>query len=266
MYRANGWKFVDEFFIQQQFQRYASNKYQHPQPFWFFFPVLPLMTIPWLPFFLASIWNFLKVQSSKFKVQSFAKLETQNSKLKTFAIAWMLVPLVFFSFSGSKLPGYVLPALPAALILTAEYVFGFVQKSPKRKYALQVLAFLTFAVAAVLLQFVVPKFARADSTKSLIETANAKGYASEKVVNLYTVSHNAEFYAAVRLVLEADGKLKLYDDFSVLVNDLKTSENAQILALVPQKDVQNLLKDSNLSGIELLDENGELAIVMVKAK
>ena len=29
----------------------------------------------------------------------------------------LAVPLVFFSFSGSKLPGYILPAIPAAVVL-----------------------------------------------------------------------------------------------------------------------------------------------------
>ena len=29
MYQANGWKFIDEFFIQHHFQRYTSNKYKH---------------------------------------------------------------------------------------------------------------------------------------------------------------------------------------------------------------------------------------------
>ena len=262
MYQANGWKFIDEFFIQHHFQRYTSNKYQHPQPFWFFFLVLPLMTIPWLPFFLTSIYKAVSGQLPAVRKKNI----THHSSLITFALAWMLVPLIFFSLSGSKLPGYILPALPAALILTAEYVFGFVQKSPKRKYALQILAFLTFVVVAVLLQFVVPKFADADSTKSLIETANAKGYEGEKVVNLYTVSHNAEFYAAGRLLRETDGKLKRYDDFSVLVNDLKASENARILVLVPQKDVRNLIKDSNSNDMELLDENGDLAVILVKVK
>ena len=69
MYQANGWKFVDEFFIQHHFQRYTSNKYQHPQPFYFFFWVLPLMTIPWLPFFFAALWKIIKNLISKFKVQ-----------------------------------------------------------------------------------------------------------------------------------------------------------------------------------------------------
>ncbi|MGI9036375.1 MAG: ArnT family glycosyltransferase [Pyrinomonadaceae bacterium] len=116
MYRANGWKCIDEFFIRQQFERYISNKYQHSQPFWFFFLVLPLMTIPWLPFFLASIWNFAKFQISNFKFQvSKSKISFHSpltihhsplmKRLSIFAFAWMIVPLVFFSLSGSKLPG-----------------------------------------------------------------------------------------------------------------------------------------------------------------
>ena len=39
------------------------------------------------------------------------------SRLQVFAFAWFLVPLLFFSFSGSKLPGYILPVLPAFALL-----------------------------------------------------------------------------------------------------------------------------------------------------
>ena len=35
---------------------------------------------------------------------------------------WMLVPILFFSASQSKLPGYILPAVPAAALLVAEYL------------------------------------------------------------------------------------------------------------------------------------------------
>ncbi len=58
MYQTNGWKFIDEFFIQHHFQRFTSNKYMHPQPFIFFFWVLPLMVLPWMPAFLAAIWTY----------------------------------------------------------------------------------------------------------------------------------------------------------------------------------------------------------------
>ncbi|MEO6051050.1 MAG: glycosyltransferase family 39 protein, partial [Pyrinomonadaceae bacterium] len=60
MYQRHGYGFIDEFFIQHHFQRFTSNKYQHPQPFYFFLWVLPLMTLPWLPFFLAAIWKLCK--------------------------------------------------------------------------------------------------------------------------------------------------------------------------------------------------------------
>jgi len=282
MYQANGWKFVDEFFVQHHFQRYTSNKYQHPQPFWFFWLVLPLMTIPWLPFFLAAIWNFIKIQNSKFKIQNsktevqdskseiqthknYEKLTTHHSPLSTFALAWLLVPLVFFSLSGSKLPGYILPALPAALIFTAEYVYRFVRKSRNRQFFTKLIAFATFAVIAVLLQFFVMNYAKQETVKNLIETANAHGYANERIVNLYTVSHNLEFYAAGRLARDADGKLKRYEDFSVLVKDLQTEKNNRILVLVPQKDVANLFTDDSVE-TKVLGDNGESALVLLQGK
>jgi 4-amino-4-deoxy-L-arabinose transferase-like glycosyltransferase len=275
MYQVNGWKFVDEFIIQHHFQRYTSNKYQHPQPFWFFWIVLPLMTIPWIPFFIASIWNFLKVQSSKFKVQSPAIQEkssafyllpfTLRKNLLLFSFAWLLVPLVFFSISGSKLPGYILPALPAACVLTADYVFRFVHKSKLRVVALQTVAFLMFAIIAVLLQFVVPKIAYADSVKGLMEVSNNQGFTNQKVLNLHTVSHNAEFYFPGRLVRDESGKIKKFLGVLEVVEEIRRGKSQEVLVLVPL-DFLKELTESNLVESKILDDNGELSIVSVKNK
>jgi 4-amino-4-deoxy-L-arabinose transferase-like glycosyltransferase len=49
----------------------------------------------------------------------------------------MIVPLAFFSFSGSKLPGYILPAVPAAILLSAELVSRFVAKRPRWESAVK---------------------------------------------------------------------------------------------------------------------------------
>jgi 4-amino-4-deoxy-L-arabinose transferase-like glycosyltransferase len=268
MYLVNGWKFVDEFFLQHHFARYASNKYQHPQPFWFFFLVLPLMTIPWLPFFLASIWDFIKVQSSKFKVQSQKNslyLSVSPSPLLLFSFSWLIVPLVFFSFSGSKLPGYILPALPAALILTAEYVSKFVQKSRRRKTLVQFVAFAMFAVVAVILQFFVVSQALTETVKPLIEIADANGYTNEKVLNLNTISHNAEFYAAGRLVRTDDGKQRRFFDAAEIVREMKRVEVKSVLVLVPIQYL-NQLTESDSVEAKVLGDNKELAIVFVKSK
>ena len=41
-----------------------------------------------------------------------------------FLLIWMLVPILFFSASQSKLPGYILPAVPAGALLVAQYLAG----------------------------------------------------------------------------------------------------------------------------------------------
>lgn len=284
MYLTNGWKFVDEFFIQHQFQRYTSNKFQHPQPFWFFLLVLPLMTLPWLPFFLAAIWRFVKeifsrenvetgnqsrtkTNERQYKTQNenSSTLDSRLSTLKTFAVAWMLVPLVFFSFSGSKLPGYILPALPAAIILTAETVWRFVRGNQKRARTLQIFALATFACVIIVLQFFVSDFARGDTVKSLIETADARGFENAKVVTFNEVSHNAEFYAAGRLIRTADGKQRRFFSAAEIADEIKNRNAPEILVLTPLESLPQLTNDARINA-EVLSDNGELAIVSVKIK
>jgi 4-amino-4-deoxy-L-arabinose transferase-like glycosyltransferase len=264
MYQANGWKFIDEFFIQHHFQRYTSNKYQHPQPFYFFFWVLPLMTLPWLPFFFASIWDFGKDLLKRLKTKTNHESRITNYELRLFAFAWLLVPLVFFSVSGSKLPGYILPALPGGLILTAEYVYRFIQKSEMRRNTILITAFLTFIGVIVAMQFFVTSYARHETVKGLIETANKNGYETAPIFNLHTVSHNAEFYGAGRLKRTEDGKLRRFEGVGKVVDELKI-ENKDTLILVPLEYVSQLTESNQLDA-KVLGDNGELAIVAVKLK
>ncbi len=267
MYRANGWKFIDEFFIQHHFQRYTSNKYLHPQPFYFFFWVLPLMTLPWLPFFFASLWNLIKGIFSRrdAKNSDNKNLPFSSSPLLLFSVAWLLVPLAFFSVSGSKLPGYILPALPAALVLTAVAAWRFVQKSRARQIFVQAIAALTLVIVAVLSQFFITGFLHEETVKHLIDTANSRGYTNEKILTLHTISHSAEFYGAGRLVREEDGKQKRLYGVSQVVDEMKRENAGQILVIVPIV-YQNQLTSSDLLESNVLDDNGELAIAFVKLK
>lgn len=107
----NGWTFVDEFIIQHHFARYTSNKYHHPQPFYFYVPVTLLFALPWTLYLVEAIagarrWTW--------------RAPDALSKWRVFALAWLLMPVLFFSASGSKLPGYVLPALPGAVMLVGD--------------------------------------------------------------------------------------------------------------------------------------------------
>ncbi|HEU0185063.1 MAG TPA: glycosyltransferase family 39 protein, partial [Blastocatellia bacterium] len=111
----NGREFIDEFFIGHHFQRYLSNKYRHPQPFYFFSLVALAGSFPWSFYLLSSVGRNLVLPW--FGRSSVRPLD----RLHLFLFLWIAAPIVFFSFSGSKLPGYILPIFPAvALIIGAE--------------------------------------------------------------------------------------------------------------------------------------------------
>ena len=272
MYERHGYAFIDEFFIQHHFQRFTSNKYFHPQPFYFFFWVLPLMTIPWLPFFFAAIWDFGRnlfhhraTENIETKVEDSPRLPISPSPLLLFSLSWLLVPLVFFSFSGSKLPGYILPAVPAAIILTAEYIWRLVRKRQSRAAWIQIFVGTTLVIVIAALVSVFPSFAETDSVKSLIAAADARGMTNEKVLTLHTISHNAEFYAAGRLLRSEDGKQKKLLGTTEVLEEIRRENGKAVLVLVPLEYLKQLT-DSNLIRTEVLKENGELAIVYVSAR
>ncbi|HKP47850.1 MAG TPA: glycosyltransferase family 39 protein [Pyrinomonadaceae bacterium] len=110
----HGAPFLVEFIIKHHFQRYATNVYHHPGPIYYYLEILPALTLPWTAYFFAAMW---RARNSIWRGASDAQ-----SKLQTFAVAWLILPLIFFSVSSSKLPGYILPALPAAALLTGLYL------------------------------------------------------------------------------------------------------------------------------------------------
>ncbi len=114
----HGWTFVDEFFIRHHFARYLSNKYHHPQPFWFYLAIIPALALPWSAFLA---WGVAHARRWDWRGAD------ALSKLRFFAFAWLLFPLLFFSMSGSKLPGYILPALPGAALLAGERLAAFLR-------------------------------------------------------------------------------------------------------------------------------------------
>jgi 4-amino-4-deoxy-L-arabinose transferase-like glycosyltransferase len=265
MYLRHGDNFINEFIIQQHFQRFTSNKYQHPQPFFFFLWVLPLMTIPWLPFFLfgcrdhlASLVN--KIRSAGPKPE---RSSDSSKRLAAFAWAWLSVPLLFFCFSGSKLPGYILPSVPPAVLIAALQIYRFLGREPKRFRLIQAVAIATYVTVVIALIFFVPSFLRHETVKDLVATANSKGYRNLQVTGFITVSHNAEFYAAGRLVRDDDGKQHRFVGVPELREYIDAHGGNPLLVFSPLEYVQHLT-NSDLVHTDVLDDNGELAITVVR--
>jgi 4-amino-4-deoxy-L-arabinose transferase-like glycosyltransferase len=116
MLGRHGWKFFDQFMIQHHFARFVSNKYHHPAPFYFYVLVLVALALPWTIFLGAGLFS-----SRRWHWRSRMSVD----RLRVFAFCWIVVPLLFFSFSESKLTAYILPALPAVALLAGERISCF---------------------------------------------------------------------------------------------------------------------------------------------
>jgi len=108
--------FFRSFILQQNFARFSSNLYHHLQPWWYFVPVLLLAVIPWTSLVVAAFAGAV----SRWKREP--DVEDKTIPADSFFLTWITVVLVFFSASQSKLPAYVLPAVPACAMLLADYL------------------------------------------------------------------------------------------------------------------------------------------------
>jgi 4-amino-4-deoxy-L-arabinose transferase-like glycosyltransferase len=138
MLARHGALFVREFFLQHHFARYLSNRYNHPQPFFFYVVILVPLTLPWTPFLLNAL--------SRIREWHWRGDDAVN-RMRVLSFVSLLLPTLFFSFSGSKLPGYILPALPAAALLTGERVTRFVSREGAGRNSMKAIGLLSLLFA-----------------------------------------------------------------------------------------------------------------------
>src|SRR5712672_308517 len=95
------------FIIEHNFKRYLTPEFQHIQPFWFYGPIIFLSIFP---------WSFLAVLGL---VDLLRRNLPARGSISWFLVSWSLFTVFFFTISRSKLPGYVLPAVPPLAFLAA---------------------------------------------------------------------------------------------------------------------------------------------------
>jgi 4-amino-4-deoxy-L-arabinose transferase-like glycosyltransferase len=106
------------FIIEHNFKRFLTPEFQHIQPFWFYIPVILLALLPWT-LSAASL-----VLTSKLRPGP----DTWLNSSRLFFACWAVFPVVFFTLSKSKLPGYILPSIPALGLLMAQNVSLCIRK------------------------------------------------------------------------------------------------------------------------------------------
>jgi 4-amino-4-deoxy-L-arabinose transferase-like glycosyltransferase len=107
------------FLIEHNFKRYLTPEFQHIQPFWYYGPILLIAILP---------WSVILLRVGYDAVLSFHQSRWKESN-SPFLALWTVFPLVFFSFSQSKLPGYALPVLPPLSALAARSLVLAFQRS-----------------------------------------------------------------------------------------------------------------------------------------
>jgi 4-amino-4-deoxy-L-arabinose transferase-like glycosyltransferase len=145
--------FVREFFLEHNLERFGTNRFQHHQPFYYYLVVLVIALMPWTVFALRALWDAIQISITEWKARSrpqrYIGYQRAGDAFPEFLVLWALFPIVFFSFSGSKLPGYILPSLPPIAILTGDYLFRI------RDRAMPRWLLITHACTAGFLTFVV---------------------------------------------------------------------------------------------------------------
>jgi len=99
-YLRNGKVFLHDFFLVHNLQRFTSNTLLHVQPWWFYLPVLAGLLLPWFPLV------FLLGRRADYR-----------DSRRLYLLLWVVFGMVFFTAATNKLPGYLLPLLPAAAAL-----------------------------------------------------------------------------------------------------------------------------------------------------
>jgi 4-amino-4-deoxy-L-arabinose transferase-like glycosyltransferase len=119
--------FFREFFLEHNLERFATNRYQHAQPFWYYIVVVLLASMPWTVIAMRALIDGIQTSVAEWRLRRLNPSKPAPNRpgdaFPEFLVLWALIPILFFSFSQSKLPGYILPSIPPITILTGDYLY-----------------------------------------------------------------------------------------------------------------------------------------------
>jgi 4-amino-4-deoxy-L-arabinose transferase-like glycosyltransferase len=263
---ANPGVFIHEFFYRHQFLRFTTNEFQHHQPFYFYLYIVPIALLPWTPFWVSHAW----------KTRLAALREPDDeSRLKAFAWAWFIFPIAFFSASGSKLPSYILPALPGAFVLVGWSVARWLESQGQKSRLGIVLGLTALMLLGGSLVATTPigvSRAERESVRTLFRAAQARGYGGLPVVHFDTLERPAQFYFAPHLMYGRDGEPLRFDRPESVAQLARrgpvlvlTIEEPKKGSKEPKKNIERLEALPSIQ-VERIAVQGHVALVRVSAR
>jgi 4-amino-4-deoxy-L-arabinose transferase-like glycosyltransferase len=94
------------YFVHEHFLRFTTTVHRRDEPIWYFIPVLLVGFLPWTGY----LWHAIKDALPSWPRRA-------DKPVEMFLILWAAIVFVFFSFSDSKLPPYILPIFPPLAVL-----------------------------------------------------------------------------------------------------------------------------------------------------
>lgn len=135
-------EFPQFFFIHEHWDRYTSTVHSRKGSIWYFVPLLLAGLLPWLGL-VPRMWDVVRDRAGAAR-----GVGGKPFQPALMSLIWFVAIFVFFSMSGSKLPGYIVPVFPALAILAGVALDQINERSWNRQInALLVLAVLGLIAA-----------------------------------------------------------------------------------------------------------------------
>jgi 4-amino-4-deoxy-L-arabinose transferase-like glycosyltransferase len=108
------------FFLKQNLGNFFSKQVRHPEPIYYYIPVLMGGMLPWSIFLPLALLRGFRARGA-----------TDNVGIR-FLLIWVAAIFIFFSLASSKLGTYILPLFPAAALLVGALLHDLIQQSSRR--------------------------------------------------------------------------------------------------------------------------------------
>ncbi len=131
-------EFLHYAFVRETFERVATDKMNRTGPIYYVAAFLIVGALPWISLLFLGGRHLI----------GFWRQRLDTARTEVFQLLWILMPLLFFTLSQSKRPGYILPVLPAVALLCARLL----QVAPHLlRYAAWTAAGIGFMLGSILL-------------------------------------------------------------------------------------------------------------------
>ena len=142
MWFEHGTPYLQSFFVADNFERFATERFNEARPFWFYLPVLLGGLMPWS--LVLTVFVIEGLAGARKRTLAFADADWR-------LLLWAIMPLLFFTLSIGKQPRYILPVLPPLAVLVARGMMERIDTAANpRRWPLSAATWATAAMYVVI--------------------------------------------------------------------------------------------------------------------